>query len=203
MTRTVGRTWANSAFRHGNCAATATRWLAALPGVEPKQPQSETLHGTGGYKLNGTPLNGPYSMHWWGIGDECVTCHVHFEPSPGPQQPSNSGHEFVANMRACLPCHSEATATLLVSAAHEEISTRIADLARRFDPNDPLYLDPVTLDPEQLGPYMRARFDYQMVVADKSFGSHAAGYTRALLDRGRDLLRHPAVGAAATTWRRC
>ena len=153
----------------------------ALPGMEPKQPQSETLHGTGGYALNGTPLNGPYSMHWWGISDECVTCHVHFEPSPGPQQPSNSGHTFLQNMRACLPCHSETAATLLVSTTHEEISTRIADIARRFDPNDPLYVDPAALSPEEWGPYMRAQFDYQMVVADKSFGSHDAGYARALL----------------------
>ncbi len=153
----------------------------AVPGEKPSQPQAEMLHATGGYKLNGAPLNGPYSMHWWGISDECVTCHVFMEPSPGPGQPANAGHTFLANMRACLPCHSETAATLLVQMMWEEVDARLGEIGRRFDPEDPLYVDPGTLSPEQLPQYLRAKFDYEMVVYDKSYGSHASGYARVLL----------------------
>ena len=153
----------------------------AVPGETPKQPQTETLHATGGFKLDGSALNGPYTMHWWGIADECVTCHVHMEPSSGPGQPANSGHTFLPNMRACLPCHSEAAATLLVQMMKEEANARLNEIARRFDPNDPLYVDPGTLSPDDFARYLRAEFDYEMVVNDRSYGSHASGYVRALL----------------------
>jgi predicted CXXCH cytochrome family protein len=163
----------------------------AVPGQEPKRPQSESLHTTGGVALDGAPLVGPYTMHWWGIGDECVTCHVHMEPSPGPGQPANSGHTFLSNMRACMPCHSEATATLLVQMMWEEVDARVGEISRRFDPNDPLYVDPQTLPPDQLAQYLNAKFDYQMVVNDKSYGSHASGYARALLGQAEDFFGIP------------
>ena len=50
----------------------------------------------------------------------------------------NSGHMFTANMRACEPCHSEETATLLVQTMREEVEMRVAAIALYFDPNDPL-----------------------------------------------------------------
>jgi len=152
----------------------------AVPGEEPQHPQAETLHSTGGYRLNGTPLTGPYSTHWWGVPLECVQCHVHFEPAAGPGLPMNSGHTFRHNLRACEPCHSETTATLLVDMLHEEFDVRLGDIARRFDPADPLYVDPDALGPGQLQQYRRAQFDYQMVVADRSTGAHAPAYARAL-----------------------
>mgnify|MGYP005848809743 CR=1 FL=1 len=154
---------------------------AAVPGQVPDQAQKEMLHSVGGYKLNGNPLDGPYTMHWWGIAKECVKCHVHFEPYGGPQQPVNSGHTFEANMRACMPCHSEATATLLVQMAWEEMDARMRTIARYFDPQDPLYVNPATLPPAQLARYIIAKFNYQMVQADRSYGSHNSAYARALL----------------------
>ena len=153
----------------------------AVPGEEPDQPQSEALHGFGGFALDGTPLDGPHTEHWWGIPDECATCHVHTEPYGGPEQPAESGHTFEANMRACEPCHSEATATLLVAVAREEIEVRLAGIAHYFDPADPLYVDPATLTPQELAQYNIAKFNYEFVIADRSFGSHNAGYVRALL----------------------
>ena len=152
-----------------------------VPPEEPSQPQSETLHGFGGFALDGTPLNGPYSMHWWGVPDECAVCHVHEEPYGGPEQPVNSGHTFESNMRACGPCHSEETATLLVSTMKEEIETRLAEIARYLDPGDPLYVDPGTLTPEELDQYNIAVFNYQLVLEDRSYGSHSPDYARALL----------------------
>jgi len=163
----------------------------AVPGLDPLQPQTETLHGVGGYVLGGTPLEGPYTMHWWGIPNECATCHVHEEPYGGPDQPVNSGHTFEANMRACEPCHSEATATALVGMAHEEIAMRLALIARYFDPGDPLYVDPATLDPAQLPQYTVARFNFQMVGNDGSFGSHNAAYARSLLGEAESFFGIP------------
>jgi predicted CXXCH cytochrome family protein len=153
----------------------------AVPNAEPDQPQVEMLHGSGGFGLEGTPLDGPYSEHWWGVADECVTCHVHKESYGGPDQPLNSGHTFEANMRACGPCHSETTATLLVAAAREEMKARLAEIAHYLDPADPLYVDPSTLTLEELAQYEIAVFNYEFVKADRSYGSHNAYYARALL----------------------
>lgn len=153
----------------------------AVPGQYPAQTQSETLRGTGGYDLDGTPKAGPHTEHWWGIPKECVACHVLEEPYGGPDQPVNSGHTFEANMRACEPCHSEETATALVAMAREEIEVRLADIAPYFDPDDPLYLDPAVLGPEELAQYEIAKFNYEFVMADRSYGSHNPEYTCVLL----------------------
>ena len=153
----------------------------AVPGEEPLQTQTETLHGFGGFELDGTPLYGPYTEHWWGIPNECAACHVYSEPYGGPDQPVNSGHTFAANMRACEPCHSEAVATQLVLTAWEEMEIRLGVIARYFDPLDPLYVDPAGLPPGELARYNVAKFDYEFVRADRSYGSHNANYARALL----------------------
>lgn len=164
---------------------------SAAPGAEPERPQAETLHGTGGWRLDGAPLAGPYSMHWWGIADECAACHVHAEPYGGPDQPVNSGHTFQANMRACLPCHSESAATLLVQAAAEEFAARAALIARYCDPGDPLYVDPAGLPPDELARHTIATFDYRMALADRAGGSHNPAYTRALLREAEEFFGIP------------
>ena len=163
----------------------------AVPPDDPNQPQAETLHGEGGFELDGSPLEGPYSQHWWGVPDECVTCHVHTEPYTDPEHPADSGHTFLASMRACEPCHSEEAATLLVQTTQEEISTRLALIAHYYDPGDPLYVDPAELTPEEQAQYVIAEFDYQMVLADRSLGTHDAGYTRALLGVTEDFFGIP------------
>jgi len=153
----------------------------ASPGEVPDQPQTEMLHGSGGFGLDGTPLNGPYSEHWWGVPNECVKCHVYQQAYGGPDQPVDSGHTFLANMRACDPCHTEAVATMLNTVAQEEIGFRLAYIARHFDPGDPLFVDPATLGGTELDRYNGAKFNYEFVVADRSLGSHNADYTRRLL----------------------
>jgi predicted CXXCH cytochrome family protein len=162
------------------CAECHTMGAAEL-GFDPKQPQTEVLHGTGGYRFDETPLSGPSTQHWWGIPNECSVCHVHAEPYGGPEHPVDSGHTFAANMRACEPCHSEDAATLLVAMTREEIQTRLATVAPYFTPGDPMYLDPEMVPPWELVPYYVARFDYELVQEDRSYGSHNAGYARALL----------------------
>jgi predicted CXXCH cytochrome family protein len=168
----------------------------AVPPDEPQQPQTEVLHGTGGYDLDGTPLDGPYTMHWWGIADECAVCHVHEEPYGGPQQPVNSGHTFEANMRACEPCHSETTATMLVTDTQQEILTRLTTIGPYFDPGDPLYVEPPT-DPGELAQYNIAKFNYVLAEADKSFGTHNGAYARALLSETESYLGIPPWPARA------
>ncbi|UCE60581.1 MAG: hypothetical protein JSU63_02290 [Phycisphaerales bacterium] len=154
---------------------------AVGPGDLPERPQAENLHGTGGYRLDGSALVGPYSEHWWANPRECVTCHVHKEPYGGPDQPVNSGHTFAANLRGCEPCHTEASATMLVAGMQEEMAARLAELAPFFDPGSPAYVDPATLPPAELDRYNIAKFNYQFVQADKGLGSHNPNYTRALL----------------------
>ena len=70
---------------------------------------------------------------------------------------------------------------MLVAMAREEIELRLATIARYFDPGDPLYVDPEQLDPPEFEQYLFAKFDYEMAQADKSYGAHNSGYTRALL----------------------
>ncbi len=164
---------------------------SAVPGDEPHQPQSEVLHSTGGYELDGTPLAGPYTEHWWGIPGECAQCHVYMEPYGGPEQPVNSGHTFTANMRACEPCHSEAVATTLVQMASEEITQRLAVAAPYFTPGDALYIDPNSVPPAEMQPYLVAKFNFALAGADRSAGSHNAPYTRALLAETEEYLDLP------------
>lgn len=175
---------------HEICADCHTM-SGAVPGEEPNQTQAEVLHGVGGHALGGDPMAGPYSMHWWGIGKECVQCHVHSEPYGGPQQPVNSGHTFEANMRACMPCHSEQTATLLVLMASEEIDQRLKTIEPYFDPGSPKYVDPNSLPPEQLAKYTIAKFNYEMVREDRSLGSHNSAYARALLAQTEEFFDIP------------
>jgi len=163
----------------------------AVPGEAPRQPQSETLHGTGGYKLDGAPMDGPYSQHWWGIPNECAVCHVHEVPYGGPEQPVDSGHLFIANMKACEPCHSEAVATMLVASTHYEMELRLATIEPYFTPGNPLYINPNTLSPEERARWEIAKFDYEYVQDDRSYGSHNAGYVRALLGQTESFLGIP------------
>jgi predicted CXXCH cytochrome family protein len=153
----------------------------AVPDDYPDQPQTEMLHSTGGFELDGTPMVGPFTEHWFGIPKECIVCHVHQEPYGGPQQPVNSGHLFVANMRACEPCHTESVAIILVEVAREEIEARLAEIQHYLTPGDPLYVDPSSLTPEELEQYNIAVFNRDFVAADRSLGSHSAYYARALL----------------------
>lgn len=151
----------------------------AVPDDKPHHPQFEMLHGIGGFTLEGTPMNGPHTVHELGIPDECVKCHVHRESLPGKSP--NSGHTFEANLRGCEPCHSEQRATQLVAGIQDEINARLTLIARYYDPLDPLYVDPSELTPEELARYKNATFDYLLVKEDQSYGPHNAGYTRALL----------------------
>lgn len=162
------------------CADCHTMGTLAPP-EEPVQPQMEVLHGTGGFLLDGTPMAGPHTTHWYGIPEECAVCHVHEEPYGGPHQPVNSGHTFEPNMRACGPCHTEINATELVAELHLEMETRFAEIARYLTPGDPLYVDPTLLTPAERARYEFAVFNYSLINADRSFGSHNAPYARAVL----------------------
>lgn len=153
----------------------------AVPPEAPDQPQTEVLHGFGGYELDGAPLDGPHSEHWWGIPNECAQCHVFSAPYGGPEQPVDSGHDFVADLRSCDPCHSEQAATMLLASLQTEMTIRLGLIARYFDPEDPLYVDPDGLSPEERAQYDIARFDYELVLVDRSLGTHNPDYARALL----------------------
>jgi hypothetical protein len=65
---------------------------------------------------------------------------------------------------------------------HEEIDVRLANIAPYFDPLHPSYVDPGTLSPAELVRYNIAKFDYEFVKADRSYGVHNAGFARRLME---------------------
>jgi predicted CXXCH cytochrome family protein len=165
----------------GDLCADCHNMEGAIPTEEPLQPHTEMLRSYGGYYLDFTPMEGPYSDHYVDNPKECATCHVRQHPHIDADNPVDSGHLFIAKTRSCEPCHSEATAEELIDMAHEEFSIRMNLIARYLDPGDPLYVDPTELPPAEQAQYFIAKFDYEMVAADKSFGSHSPAYGRALL----------------------
>ncbi len=162
------------------CAQCHTMGNAA-PREEPDRPHVEFLHGVGGYALDGSPFPQLYTIPYMGIPGECAGCHVFREDYSGPDQPANSGHTFESNLLACEMCHAPGDAEVRLADVRAEIEPRLAGLAKYLDPADPLYVNPLTLTPEQLTQYYIARFDYEMVDADGSFGAHNAAYARLLL----------------------
>ncbi|UCC32374.1 MAG: hypothetical protein JSU86_08850, partial [Phycisphaerales bacterium] len=131
--------------------------------------------------LDGTQLNGMYTLPYPVFANECALCHVHREAYGGPDQPADSGHTFESNTRACTPCHTETDAIARIAGVREEIEPRLATIARYFDPSDPLYVDFSALTPEERDQYQIARFNYDLVAADGSYGAHNAMYARVLL----------------------
>ncbi len=153
----------------------------ALPGGTPHHPQAETLHGIGGFALDGTPLVGPNGTHT-SIAEECVKCHVHAEPfDENSGLPANTGHTFEPNMKACTPCHTQEEATALVVNTQSYTQRRLDAIAPYFTSGDPLYVDPATLAGPELDQYNIAKFDYELVKADASLGVHNGNYARTLL----------------------
>jgi predicted CXXCH cytochrome family protein len=154
----------------------------ALPGVEPDQAQSEFMCGIGGFALDGTSLDGQYPSVFTTLTGTCVFCHVYRQAYGGPDDPADSGHTFEADLRACYPCHTEQDAADRVANAQAEMELRLGVLAHYFDPDDQLYVDPGTLGAQDLARYEVAKFDYEFVQADRSFGVHNALFARRLLE---------------------
>ena len=153
----------------------------AAPGVQPERPQAELLQGVGGFALDGTALEVVYTIPYLSPAGDCAFCHVFREVYGGAEQPANSGHTFECNTKACDPCHSAADAAARIASVSAEIEPRLAAIARYFDPNDPLYVNPLALDPAERVRYYIARFDYELVKADRSYGAHNSIYARTLL----------------------
>ncbi len=160
----------------------------AAPDEQPDRGQAEMIRGTGGYRLDGVPLDGSNSAHYLEVPDRCVVCHVHREAYEPPTQAADSGHNFVPDMKACGPCHHPRIASLLVESAREEIESRVFVIRPYFNPNSSLYLDPSGLDPDQRQAYGIARFNYEFVTSDRSFGTHNINYARMLLGETESLL---------------
>ena len=176
------------------CAQCHTMLDAAPGASDPNNPQAEMLHSQGGYKLNGTPMAGPYSSHWLENPDECVKCHwayLRFDDPNSLLPIIDSGHSSRHNLRACEPCHDYESAKSLVADMHFEMEIRLDAIAPYFTPNNPLYINPAGLTPQQRERYDNAHFNYLMVKRDRSYGSHNPAYARAMLDQTEDYLGLP------------
>ncbi len=153
----------------------------ASPGAEPDQAQFEFMYGVGGFALDGTPLDGLYPSVFTILSGQCAFCHVYSQAYGGPDQPSDSGHDFECDTRACFLCHTEEEAAANIAVVYEEIEARLAIIAPYFDPQHASYVDPATLSPEELVQYNIAKFNYDFVKADRSYGAHNAGFARRLM----------------------
>lgn len=155
-------------------------------------PQASALVGTAGAAANGTVLQGTGMMHYTGIKDTCVDCHM-----------ANADHTFRPSTAACTPCHGAVT-SFNVRNFQTSVVTRLDAIGARLaalglleaitnDPNTPW------VDYEQAGgesatakrvPTAQAvaLWNYFYVVNDGSRGVHNPTYTDALLDAAGAIL---------------
>ncbi|MFH1110609.1 MAG: multiheme c-type cytochrome [Planctomycetota bacterium] len=160
-----------------------------VPGMTPDRGQGEFMDGMGGFTIEGAPLDGMYPSVFTFLPGTCVYCHVFREAYGGPDQPANSGHTFESNNRACSACHTESVAAENVARVRQEVEARLAGLAPYFDPLGPLYVDPTSLSPDDLLRYRISRFNYDFIIADRSFGTHNSRFARRLLDEAETFFR--------------
>lgn len=203
-------------LRHpvGNlCGECHTQEEAAI-GDTPHHPQFEMLKGTGAFNADGSPLvrSTSHSVLAAGGGQACAQCHVvrHDVQDPTQEDPVVTGHTFnpfdesitqhqADQYTGCLICHDTDTAALLRANLQGEISSRLAALAPRFDPESPSFIDPSSLNEGDRTRLSTAKFDFEFVGADGSRGVHNEKYARALLDVTESIVSEMITTNGATT----
>lgn len=136
--------------------------------TSPHHPNNEMIQGISG---GGSSKTGPHTN----IQDRCVRCHMYQQDYVSDASPAQRGHGFKVNLKACAPCHDEATAASHKDGLQTEIAGKLTALKAR--------LDAVT-DATKKGTtaYKEALFNYNFIVADASGGVHNPSYARRLID---------------------
>lgn len=181
------------------------------PGTRVHNPQAEVLNGTNGYVWTGTayaslPLPSLPVTHAQATAGDCAICHVYSYETTNDVGATvhNTGHHFWPNLQACSQtgCHSnlvrqevEGQAGAVEEGATEGVlalfnATQAATAARLSNINTRLRRVNVnSLTVPQKGAYDVAKWNYDVVVADKSGGVHNLTYINLMLDEADRILR--------------
>ena len=139
-------------------------------------PQSSMLLGVAGAGVEGQP-----SIHYAGVEDTCVACHMG----------ESRSHTFEASVAACQACHADAESFDIngVQTEIQEELDRLGDLLVAqgvLDENSPEGHPIVTEAPEGVA---TALYNWLYIAhEDGSLGVHNPPYTRALLQAAFDAL---------------
>lgn len=131
--------------------------------------QQEMLTGIGGKA--GTPFG---RGHGAVRGVDCVTCHMHKREPLKKNEPHVSGHSFEPNVEECNRCHSDGQR--LWEETQTAIKGSLAVLEAKLDT-----VDPSKLDAEKKKIYEEAKFDYDFIKNEGSFGIHNKPYADSLI----------------------
>lgn len=121
------------------------------------------------------------------VPKQCATCHLSTEESEVEDVPSDSGHKFLPNLRACaaVGCHpTPEVAQADMTALQTQVQARLDSIAARLgDPATWQYsaeggpADQSTVSDD----IKKIRFLYDWVINDGSKGVHNPEYTRTIL----------------------
>jgi len=157
------------------------------PYPHPHQTQGNIYFGVGGYLLDS--VRNSFHSNEDEFPNACVECHQ-TEAQINPEIPHKyKTHSFEPRVpEACVRCHSGDSAISLLEQTQNSVKERLDALAGYFDETSPNYIDPAQLSGDDFVNYNRARFNFDVVRNDKSFGVHNGNYTRALLDAAEEYI---------------
>jgi len=142
-------------------------------------PQSAMLLGVAG-TVEGSP-----SMHYNGVDDTCVTCHMG----------ENKSHSFEPDVAVCQACHGDDVENFDINGVQTEVQAMLDELgallvdAGVLSETGPDGHPTVTEAPENVA---MALWNWLYVAhEDKSLGVHNPDYTKALLQAGLDAMNAP------------
>jgi hypothetical protein len=181
--------------------ANATNYVEITPGSTrfgPHHgPEADMLLGVNGITYGKTI---PSSAHRDAVGDTCVHCHMQNDASTNATYLHAGGHTFsmsydtgtntIDHVDACVQCHGPMESFAMYRQDYDgngvidDVQTEVKGLLNRLG----LLLPPVGVPKNSLNittnwtkPQLRAAYNYQFVLEDKSFGIHNVSYAVGLL----------------------
>ncbi|HUV87832.1 MAG TPA: multiheme c-type cytochrome [bacterium] len=141
----------------------------ARPPSAPHHTQDEMLAGIGGYEW---PQGGPYlnSDHTYVVEERCKKCHMYAKPFE-EGKPAIKGHTWKPRIEPCRECHPGAN-SFNIGGAQRRIERLLEELEAKLERQRN----------KQAQDYIYAKFDYDFVENDGSYGVHNYKYARQLLE---------------------
>ncbi len=135
------------------------------------------FEGIGGWEYEGYTYEN--SLHTNVVVEKCVTCHVHSTPYQGgdPEIPAYTGHTFEPHQEPCQTCHADFNleeGNFDYRGTQTEIMGLLEDLG--------VLLDAASPEDSTSDSFYRAKFNYDFVSSEGSYGIHNTKYARGLLE---------------------
>ncbi len=134
-------------------------------------PQSTVLLGISAYGVSDST-----GTHYQVVSDGCPVCHM-----------ANDDHTLAASTAGCQSCHAELD-TLDLNGVQTEISALFDELGELLEAAGVLHdghPNPGTYTEAQAG----AAWNWMIVYEDNSFGVHNPAWTKAILEKGIELMK--------------